>query len=65
MRRLRHALALDRQNGTVRWVVVRQDVHGSRFDVKAFATEAEAVAMVDEFESGYPHHQTYFIDVRD
>jgi hypothetical protein len=49
----------------VRWVVVRQDVHGNRFDVRDFATESEAVALVETFESGYPHHQGYFVERRD
>ncbi|MGE3328964.1 MAG: SPOR domain-containing protein [Acidimicrobiia bacterium] len=48
----------------MRWMVVRQDTHGSRFDVEAFATKAEAEATVLRYESGYPHHQTYFIDDR-
>lgn len=50
--------------GNVRWVVVRQDVHGSRFDVRDFATESEALALVETFEAGYPHHQTYFVERR-
>lgn len=45
-------------------MVVRQDVHGSRFDVKAFDTEAEALSVVETFEAGYPHHQTYFVERR-
>jgi hypothetical protein len=49
----------------VRWVVVRQDVHGSRFDVKIFATEAEALGLVETLEAGYPHHQTYFVERRE
>lgn len=46
------------------WVVVRQDSHGSRFDVEAFDTRAGAEAMMRRFESGYPHHQTYFVEHR-
>lgn len=53
------------QTGCVRWVVVRQDVHGNRVDVTDFATESEAVALVETFESGYPHHQGYFVERRD
>jgi ribosomal protein S18 acetylase RimI-like enzyme len=49
---------------TTAWMVVRQDIHGSRFDVKQFATQIEAAALVEEYESGYPHHQTYFIERR-
>ena len=49
----------------MRWVVVRQDVHGNRVDVTGFATESEAVALVETFESGYPHHQGYFVERRD
>ena len=30
-----------------------------------FATESEAVALVETFESGYPHHQGYFVERRD
>lgn len=45
-------------------MVVRQDTHGTRFDVEGFATRAEAEAMIERFESGYPHHQTYFIEER-
>lgn len=44
------------------WVVVRQDVHGSRFEVASFATMAEAEDLLERFESGYPHHQTYFVE---
>jgi hypothetical protein len=44
------------------WVVVRQDVHGSRFEVASFATRAEAEELLERFESGYPHHQTYFVE---
>lgn len=47
-----------------RWVVVRQDVHGSRFDVRECGSQAEAQALIDEYESGYPHHQTYFLEPR-
>ncbi len=47
-----------------RWVVVRQDTHGTRFDVASFATRDEAEARVAGFESGYPHHQAYFIEER-
>jgi hypothetical protein len=46
----------------VGWVVVRQDVHGSRFEVAAFARRAEAEELLARFESGYPHHQTYFVE---
>jgi hypothetical protein len=49
---------------TISWMVVRQDFHGSRFEVEAFATKSEAEARVHRFESGYPHHQTYFIEYR-
>ena len=53
------------QSGTS-WVVVRQDTHGTRFDVASFGTLEEAVAGgVAAFESGYPHHQTYFVEERD
>ncbi len=48
----------------VKWMVVRQDTHGTRFDIEGFDTRAEAEAMVKRFESGYPHHQTYFIEKR-
>ncbi len=47
---------------SVRWMVVRQDTHGTRFDVQGFETEAEE--LVERFESGYPHHQTYYIEKR-
>lgn len=30
-----------------------------------FATELEAIAVVETFESGYPHHQGYFVERRD
>ncbi|MCP3990323.1 MAG: hypothetical protein GY724_14695 [Actinomycetia bacterium] len=43
-------------------MVVRQDTHGTRFDVQGFETEAEE--LVERFESGYPHHQTYYIEKR-
>jgi hypothetical protein len=48
--------------GDVGWVVVRQNVHGSRFEVASFATRAEAEELIDRFESGYPHHQTYYVE---
>lgn len=48
----------------MRWFVVRQDMHGSRFDIGEFATQAEAAAAVEGYESGYPHHQTYFVERR-
>ena len=51
-------------SGVMKWVVVRQDTHGTRFDMAEFDSQAEAQAMVDRFESGYPHHQTYYIERR-
>lgn len=47
------------------WVVVRQDTHGNRFDVASFPTEAAASERVAQFERGYPHHQGYFVEVRE
>jgi hypothetical protein len=37
-------------------------MHGSRFEVASFATRAEAEELLERFESGYPHHQTYFVE---
>lgn len=48
----------------MKWAVVRQDTHGTRFDVEIFNSLAEAEALVEHYESGYPHHQTYFIEKR-
>lgn len=44
--------------------MVRQDTHGTRFEVARFASREEAEARVAEFEAGYPHHQTYFVEER-
>lgn len=44
------------------WKLVRQDTHGTRFDVESFETEEEAHAAMERFESGYPHHQTYYVE---
>ncbi|MGE0878667.1 MAG: SPOR domain-containing protein [Acidimicrobiia bacterium] len=46
------------------WAVVRQDIHGNRFDIAAFAQRSEADDLVRRYESGYPHHQTYFVEER-
>ena len=43
-------------------MLVRQDTHGTRFDVARFDTRSEAVAAMAEYESGYPHHQTYYVE---
>ena len=43
------------------WTLVRQDEHGSRFDVGRFDHREEAERAMAEYESGYPHHQAYFI----
>lgn len=44
------------------WLVVRQDEHGSRFEVGRFANSEEADRVVAQYESGYPHHQAYFVE---
>jgi hypothetical protein len=46
------------------WVVVRQDAHGTRFDVATFEDRPSAEAEVQRFEAGYPHHQAYFVERR-
>lgn len=46
------------------WTLVRQDTHGTRFDVASYQTESEAIAAMENFESGYPHHQTYYVEHR-
>gem|GEM_PF-1290208 len=46
------------------WFLVRQDTHGTRYDVASYATEGEANDAMAEFESGYPHHQTYYVEDR-
>lgn len=48
--------------GCMGWVVVRQDVHGSRFEVASFATSSEAEELLERFEAGYPHRQMYFVE---
>lgn len=45
----------------MRWAVVRQDTHGTRFEMAVFDHRKDAEAMVAEYEAGYPHHQTYFV----
>ena len=37
-------------------------MHGTRFEVATFATRAEAEELLERFEAGYPHHQTYFVE---
>ena len=44
------------------WKLIRQDTHGSRFDVASFETEDEALDAMTSYESGYPHHQTYYVE---
>jgi len=44
------------------WKLIRQDTHGSRFDVASFASEEEALEAMASYESGYPHHQTYYVE---
>jgi len=46
------------------WFLVRQDTHGTRFDVSEHSNEAEARAAMASFEEGYPHHQTYYVEQR-
>jgi rifampin ADP-ribosylating transferase len=41
---------------------VRQDEHGTRFEVGRFHTRDEADRVVAQYESGYPHHQAYFVE---
>ena len=48
----------------VSWFLVRQDTHGTRFDVARYATEDEANDAMADFEAGYPHHQTYYVEHR-
>jgi hypothetical protein len=50
--------------GAQSWVVVRQDAHGTRFDVATFEDRLSAEAEAQRFEPGYPHHQTYFVERR-
>ena len=45
-------------------VVVRQDAHGTRFDVVSFETRTKAEPEAARVESGDPHHQTYYIGSR-
>lgn len=46
------------------WKLIRQDTHGSRFDVASFESEEEALDAMASYESGYPHHQTYYVEHR-
>lgn len=48
--------------GSVGWRVVRMDIYGTRFEVGRYASKEEAERIVEDFESGYPHHQTYFAE---
>ena len=43
------------------WMLVRQDEHGSRFEVRRFDRKEDAERAMHEYESGYPHHQAYFV----
>lgn len=45
----------------VGWIVVRQDEHGSKFEVARFRSKRDADQAVADFETGYPHHQSYFV----
>jgi len=46
----------------MKWVAVGQDTHGTRFDIAELDSQDKAEAMVERFESGYPHHQAYHIE---
>lgn len=46
------------------WFLVRQDTHGTRYDVANYETETEANEAMASFEAGYPHHQTYYVEHR-
>lgn len=46
------------------WFLVRQDAHGTRFDVAQYVSESDADEAMASFEAGYPHHQTYYVEHR-